>query len=156
MSEHFWEGAVWVYHADIVNDGSNSGNHIYSIVPGGGNEMEILYGQLVNGDTSARVATIMIDDGANQITRFLALTLGAGGVHGFPISNVVTAAGAGSGPYVRLIVAGSMRLRANVDAIAVSENTGLAIACRIRGGIPTVTLTSPTDAVETVNMNQVF
>ena len=42
--------ATWVYHADVTNDGTNSGNHLYVVQPGAGNEMELLYGSLANDD----------------------------------------------------------------------------------------------------------
>lgn len=160
MSEDYWDGALWVYHADIVNDGSNSGNHIYLMTVGAGNELEVLYGSILNGDASNRVAFVRIDDGAELIAPLLGdlegITLNSGQSHGFPYAPAEASGGAAAGAGARYLMAGAMRLRAQVTAIAVSQDSAFGIACRIRGEIPTVVLTSPTDAVETVNTNRVF
>lgn len=153
MSEDYWDGANWVFEADITNDGSNSGNHVYTITVGAGNELEILYGNILNGDTSARTASAVIDDGSTTTAFMESLSLGAGAQAGFPHAN---AAGTIETGPTRFIVAGTMRIVVTVASVATSQDTALAIACRIRGGIPTVVLTSPTDAVEVVNTNRVF
>lgn len=160
MSENYWEGGLWVYHADIVNDGSNSGNHTYSIAQAAGDEMEVLYGIFLNGDTSNRTLQALIDDGANTLAALLGdiggFTLNAGASQGFPVADPRASAGGGSSGGIRYIVAGAMRLRFVLGSVAVSQDSALGIVCRIRGAIPTVTLTSPADAVETVNTNRVF
>ncbi len=147
-------GNVWVYHADIVNDNTNSGNHIYSVVPGDGNAMEILYGSLLNGDTSTRTGNVWIQDaaGGNQITRLLNETLGAGALRSFPTIGIGDAVEAQGG---RFFVYGNMALRGEVLAVATDQDSAFALAALVRGALPTVTLTSPTSAVETVNTNAV-
>lgn len=155
----YWDGALWVYHADITNNGSNSGNHTYAVVPGAGNEMEVLYGLILNGDASNRTAGVLIKDGAggNIISRILSsFTLNAGISHAYPVADERSATGAGINAGARIIIGGTIELSATFASIAVSQDTAFAIVCRIRGGLPTVTLTSPTDAVEVVNTNQVF
>ncbi len=160
MSEDYWDGALWVFHADIVNDVTNSGPHTYSIVPGAGNEMELLYGTFLNGDTSNRTFQAVIDDGANSLGTFVGdpggITLNLGESHGFPVAEARLAAGTGTAAGQRFIIAGTMRLRFILQAVSVNQDSALGFVCRIRGGLPTVTLTSPTDAAETVNTNQVF
>ncbi len=166
MSEDYWAGATWVYADIITNDGSNSGNHTRSIVPGDGNEMELLYGLLFNGDASARAAKVVIGTGggtpnftgfANVMYLLLptGLNLAATTPTPFPVSDDVGSGGA-SGQGARHVISSSMELFSQINSIAVSKPTRFAVACRIRGGIPTVTLTSPTDATEAVDINQVM
>lgn len=149
----YWDGATWVYRATITNDGSNSGNHIYNISPGEGNEMEFLYGTVLNGDTATRTIHIEIDDGSDdQVMVNYTISTAAGiRAHVFP-----TVANENRPNMTRYILSGPMRLRLSVLALATSENSEIGIACRIRGNVPTVTLTSPTDAVEVVSTNRVM
>ncbi len=160
MSEDYWEGAIWVFQARILNDGSNAGDHVYAVSPGVGNELEVLYGNIINSDSgSARNASIDIDDGSNLLTRVLTLSTP---VANADVSFFSAPGNASSGNSLvgitsgKIMIAGGMRLVATVFALAVNQDSFFAIACRIRGGLPTVTFTSPTDATETVNPNQVF
>lgn len=157
MSEDYWEGATWVYYANITNDGSNSGSHIYVVVPGAGNEMEVLYGEVDNDDTSTRsVFGTIEDDSGNLLYRIIpdAMAATAGTAISFPVTDEVGADAGGASR--RLFVSGTMALRFTVGAVAVSQDTAFAIVCRIRGSVPTVTLISPTNAVEVVDTNRVF
>lgn len=157
-NEDYWAGALWVYHADITNDGSNSGNHQYVVTPGAGNEMRVLYGTLANDDTSTRASEVWIRDAGG---RLIARLRGrgnavAGDDRSFPLSNVSGSLDESSIGGSEIVVAGAMDIIAVVESVATSQDTAFAIVCRIRGGIPTVVLTSPTDAVETVNTNRTF
>lgn len=156
MSEDYWAGAVWVYHANITNNGSNSGNHVYAVSPGVGNEMELLYGSIRNLDAAARTANVEIDDGTNIFVSLVtAVSISASARTSFPgASSVASSSPVAAGS--RIILAGGMRLNATLAAVAVSQDSRFGIACRIRGGVPTVTLTSPADAVEVVDINRVF
>ncbi len=159
MSEDHWEGATWVFHADITNDGTNSGDHVYAVVPGGGNEMEILYGRVLNGDTSSR--TIIVEIGSDSTpSEILALmvpttSITAGSTIPFPTTDEFSNSSAVQG-VSRWLIAGTMALFVQVAAVAINQDTAFSVVGRVRGGVPTATLTSPTDAVETVNVNQVF
>lgn len=161
MSEDWWDGALWVYIATITNNGANSGAHVYNMVPGAGNEVELLYGHILNGDTSARVCKVnMTDDEANALAALLddlaGISLTGGVTNSFPMGgDVPAAAGSGAGP-TRFMVAGTMALNIQAAAVGTSQDTRVAIVCRIRGGVPTVTLTSPTGATEAVVKNQVY
>jgi hypothetical protein len=154
----YWEGATWVYRANIVNDGVNAGNHVYLVSPGAGNEMEILYGSLLNGDATNRSALARIEDDEGNILAeiLLAFTLNAGIRASFPAVDEAAATGMGLAAGSRLILSGAMQARFQISSVAVSEDTAFAIVCRIRGARPTVTLTSPTGATETVDKDQVF
>lgn len=157
--EDYWHGATWCYHATITNDGSNSGNHVYVVVPGVGNEMEILYGEITQGDAAGRVAFVRIDAGAGTsvMGRLIrSATIGAGLIRSYPNGGGGSADDDSIGAGARLIVSGAMRIVAQVAAIAVSENTAFALVARVRNGPGTVTLTSPTDAVEVVQTDGMF
>lgn len=153
--EGYWDGALWAYHADITNDGSNSGNHLYSLVPGAGNELEFLQGTLFNGDAVGRTGLAIIHDaaGGNVLHTLRSVSIAATDFLDLP--NLSSGSNA-SGMSNRIFVAGTMDLLFQVNAMAVSKESRCGIVCRIRGGLPTVTLTSPADAVEVVNMNQVY
>ncbi len=156
MSEEYWDGALWVYQADITSDAMDAGDHIYTVVPGAGNELEVLYGSLFNGDTSSRAANIQANDGTNLIKHLGNESLGAGTF--LPIFSVgpsntadtILAMG-------RLILAGTLQLVAQVSAVAVNQDTAFALVCRIRGAIPTVTeAMSAGTPVVSINREQVF
>ncbi len=115
--------------------------------------MRIMDGELFNGDTSGRSATIeKRTDGADRMTTIHNATLGAGAV--FSLLPTVASAAV---PFFSqgIFLAGGMDLRLTLAAVAVSEDSRLGITARIDGGIPSVTLTSPTDATETVNEDKV-
>ncbi len=157
---------TWVYIADITNDGSNSGNHIYEVTPGAGNEMKILYGYLYNGDSSSRVGNVRIHDVSgqgstsnlsDQLADFvpIATTLGAGQRGSFP-TNDEFGDNTAAVMHTPFRIAGDMTIWARLASVAINQDSQFSIVCRIRGGIPAVVLTSPTDAVEVVHRNQVF
>lgn len=157
----YWSGATWVLRAIITNDACCSGTHNYAVVPGEGSEMEILYGTTTNADSAGRVASVRIldADGGNVLTSFGELTITAGERFPFPSSDgslsgthTEIAARAGN----RYTVSGTMALEFNIAAIAVNQDSRFAVVCRIRGSVPTVTLTSPSGATEAVSTNKVF
>lgn len=152
-----WDGATWVYNADITNDGANSGTHTYTVVPGAGNEAMLMYGTLTNLDTAGRTGFVEITDGTNLLGRLIpSSTFDANTIHGFPTSSTLAAAGQGVDPAHPLFLSGTMELVGEIAAIAVSQDTEFAIVMRIRGLAPTVTLSSPTSAVEVVNTDAIF
>lgn len=156
MNKDYWDGAVWVYRATITNDGSNSGTHEYDIVPGAGNELEVLYAQLFNGDATGRNGGMNIKDadGGKSIGEIRNASISATDTLALP--NRSSGSNADGGVGQRIIVAGTMSLVLSVASLAVLKESRLGIACRIRGGLPTVTLTSPTDATEAIQTNRVF
>ena len=157
MSEDYWEGRTWVYHADILNDETNSGTHSYEVSPGRGNELEVLYGRLLNLDSTARTVNANVDDDAgNQIGHMIPTNFSLTQAQriGFPVIDEANSNAAVNSN--RWFLSGAMTLQVEIASIAVSQDTVFSISCRIRGGLPTVTLTSPTGATETVNRNQVY
>lgn len=153
MIEKYWDGATWVYQADITNDGSNSGNHDYSLTQGEGDEMEVLYGNVLNGDVASRTVTLEVRDPSGEVLyRMELVSVGAGVYTNFPHGDAAPATAAQA---KRLILSGPMILFARVASVATSQDSAFGIVARIRGGVPTVTLASPTDAVEVVNTNRV-
>lgn len=155
MSEDYWDGALWIYQADITNGAGGAGDQTYTLTVGTGNELEVLYGEVFNGDTSARVVTVIIDDGTNQITQILNLTAGAGARVAFPVSTTQgDSAGVAAG--ARLIVAGTMRIVVRVAAVALSQDSALGLACRIRGGVPSVVEAGASTPTININTEQVF
>lgn len=158
MSKDYWAGALWVYQATITSDGADAGDHIYTLTVGAGNELEVLYGTILNGDTSARNVRVDIDDGANRLGQLLfAVAANAAAYQSFPVAPVEAAGGNVSGAGARYIVAGAMRIVATVFAVAVNQDSAFSIVCRIRGGVPTVaeTMSAGTPTI-LINTEQVF
>lgn len=153
--DEYWGGRTWTYAADVTNDVTNSGTHEYDTVPGAGNEMEVLYGLLKNDDTSARTGFARIRDTTEafelgRVTPSFSIT--AGQHLPFPVVDEAGSAGASRG---RWIITGTMQLNVELLSVAVSQDSAFHLVARIRGGLPTVTITSPTGATETVSLNAV-
>ncbi len=137
MSEDYWDGGTWVYQADITNDAMDAANQIYTITPGVGNEMEVLYGSLFNGDTSARNGNVRINDpSANLILHLANESVTAGAF--IPVLSVGPSNTIDTHNYGRVILSGAMRLVVTITAVAVSEDSALGLVCRIRGSLPLV------------------
>ena len=49
-----------------------------------------------------------------------------------------------------------MQVVANLEAVALSQDSAFAICCRIRGGVPTVAETGASTPTINVNTEQVF
>jgi hypothetical protein len=154
----YWEGATFIYYIRIVNDGSNSGNHEIEISPGVGNELEILYGSIFNGDTAARTILCIIQGQDSSEYSYLLprnFSLGAGLKVPFPVTDEVEGGGALSGAR-RLIVSGDMKLYVRIASVGLSQDSEFGVIMRTRGDAPAVTVTSPTGATETVRENRVL
>ena len=146
--------ALFHYRSTIVNAVGASGAHDHSIVPGRGNMMRFLYGTLLNGDTAGRALTVQLLTTGNFILTNLlgAVTVAAGARRNFPTDEVsADGGGVGSTP---LYVAGDDQFFVRLAAVAVSENSEFAFVALMSAGEPTVTITSPTAAVETVSESE--
>lgn len=144
-------GATWTFRATITNDGANSGNHIYDFSPGARSEFEVLYGSIFNGDAAGRGAQVRILNPDDDIVGDMVpntFTLATGARMPFPATDEI-ADNAGVSTR-RWIITGNMAVSVRVNSVAVSQDSAVGITVRIRGAIPTVTLTSPTGATETV------
>ena len=152
--EGYWDGATWVYEATLINGGT-SGSIVALIVPGAGNEMELLYGTITNQDTSTRASVVIIesDDGANLGLFLNSDNVGAGGTAMFPNTNATIARLPGG---QRNLISGEMQLRVQLTSVAASQDFRVAVVCRIRGGVPTVTATVTSGGSETVRTEKVF
>lgn len=142
MTEDYWDGALWVYHSHVTHQaGEGAGTIRWTTVPGAGNEMEILYGEIRNDDTVARTAKVVIDDGnaAQVLATLVEVGCDAAQNQGFPVSDAPSAGGTQVSAGARFIIAGTMRIVAEVAAVADSQDASFGIVCRLRGGVPTVT-----------------
>lgn len=149
----YWGGATWVYHATITNDSDGSGDIIVDITPGVGNEMEVLYGQIINGDTATRTCNAEIEDASGNVFAIpQSASTSAGSNTGFPSAANSTVT---SRPR-RFILSGTQHLILTAVSIAASQDASFACVARIRGGVPTVTETgNGTSPTITVNIERV-
>lgn len=154
-------GATWVFRVTITNDGANSGTHEVDITPGARNDMWLLYGSIRNGDASTRTAQIVIeDDSANILASLIpgfanGVALTANDSFPWP-TNDETGASAANVIHQPLMLAGAMNLHNQLTSVAVSQDSSVSVVARIRGALPTITITSPTGATETVDTNRIF
>jgi len=154
-----WEGATWAFQGTIANGAGGAGDQTYAVTPGEGNELEVLYGEVLNGDTVARNVSVQVDDGTNifAFVPWNGLSLGAGSRQGFPQAITGTSANLLGAVPTRLIVSGSMRLLVTVAAVAASQDSALGLVARLRGPtLPTVTLAGASTPTLTTNVNRVF
>ena len=154
----YWGGSLYVYQATII--GSAAASHRYDIEPGEGNEFQMLWGTLFNGDTTARSPSSLIysdDTFSFVLTRFLnTSTIGAGSYRNFP-ADASYGSDAGQSAASRILMAGKMVLRVQLSSVAISQDSALAFACRLRGDPPTVTR-SVTSGIDSgvVNVDELY
>ncbi len=153
MSDGYWDGALWVFHADITRDGSTTGTDTIDIVPGEGDEMEVLYGEISHDDPASRQVRATISDaaGGNRMVNLMSQAITNSFVN-FPQEGT---AGTEAGT-TRRFMAGPMSLRLTAESLAVLKKAVYAVVCRIRGGVPTVTVVKPADSTLSTNTNRVM
>ncbi len=157
MSEDYWDGANWIYEVNIANDDQGAANIAVEIVPGAGNEMELLYAGLQQLDTVGRTISILIEDDTDNIIAILSeLSLTENQRIHLPMSNNEASTARVSSAGARLIISGNQVLRFQVASVALSQDAKFAVVCRIRGGVPTVTETGGGVIVVTINTEKVF
>ena len=145
------DGAEWVLQGTIVTDGTNAGNAIVRIDVGKGNVVEVLHGKMKHTDGSSRAVTVIKRDPSdNEVARFMSNSF-ANGEQNFPQEGTT---GVETAPNDR-IVSGDEDIEMKVASMSISSIFTFSISLWIWGGVPTVTLTSPTGATETTNTKQV-
>lgn len=149
--KEYWAGALWVLQGTIANAGT-AGSATVTISPGQGNELEVLYGKMQHDDASSRAVTVIArDDDDNEIARFFSNSF-ANSQQNLPQEGTT---GVETAP-TRRIVAGTMDIQMQVASLGANQTFTFSLCCRIRGGPPSVALTSAAGATETTNKNQVF
>ena len=151
-------GRTWVFQGTVTED-ATAGTHISSltVVPGAGNEMEVLYGNFTAGAGAANLATALIDDGSNNIAFLMnSLSLASGQIASFPYTGTQVA-DSRVNVISPIIISGTMRLIMRISTATVSLTHAFSVACRIKGGLPTATLADNVGTpVLTTNTNLVF
>lgn len=150
----YWEGATWVYHTTITNGAGGGGTIEFTIVPGAGTELEILYGEIINGDTVARTCKVhILDDDDNRLGIIQSKSVSAAVHLPFPTNGTADLAELGT---TRLIVSREMKIYVAVESVAASQDATLALVCRIRGALPAVAEAGNSTPTITINKEQVF
>lgn len=156
-TEEYWEGRLFLYHGEITNGAGGGGNISWVIIPGRGNELELLYGHLQNGDTAGRTGSINIetDTSGELVTRPLtSSSFAAGARRFFPVAEP-SADNTTAGP-ARWIISGIQRISVTMGAVAASENAVFSFAARLRGGMPGITEAGNSTPTIAINVEQVF
>ncbi len=133
-------------------------NPVYDIIPGVGNEFQILAIEILNNDTLSRVVEAFLDDGTNHLVRILKvanLPTADHLVYPQAVAQVAEEAIAAVG--LGMLVSGTMRLRFQGTSFAVDQEMGISLILRVRGGIPAVDASvNVGNMTETVRTEQVF
>ncbi len=160
MSEQIdtWPGGVtYLALVSVTNDGSNAGDHTYEFEPGIGHEFQVMWVRVQNRDTVARTVFADILDGAGNVSVTLieGVSAAAAATRSWPAAEPSSDGNAISGG-CSVMVSGTMTLRLQVTAVATSQDSLVSVGLRIRGDAPTITITSPTDAVEVTTTDRTF
>lgn len=152
----YWDGALWIYQADVTNGAGGAGVQSYTVTTVAGSEMELLYGEFFNGDTLGVVLTVTIDDGTNELIELMSLTADAASRHSFPHSDTPAVGGTHLSSGSRIFLGGGMRIVGSTASVAASQDTAFALVCRIRGAVPTVVEAGASTPTINVNVERVF
>lgn len=137
MTQYTWPaGGTLQYHSSITNGAGGGGNISVQVQPGQGNECLLLYGQVTNGDTSARNVSVSIrDDGDDSEDIFIvpAESVAAAGTMGFP-HDIDNAASGGI-----FLFSGRQQLILTVESVAAAQDAKFTLAIRCLHGVPTIT-----------------
>lgn len=156
-TEEYWEGRLFVYHATVTNGAGGDGDISFLTVPGQGNELEILYGHLHNGDTVGRTGTIDVetDTGGQLVARLMpSVAFAAAARRFFPSSELSGDNLAATAK--RWIISGTQRMNATIAAVGASDDVTFAFAARLRGGMPTITEAGASTPTITINEERVY
>ena len=96
-----------------------------------------------------------IDDGTNAIVQIFTINPTANTNYYFPDANTPTA---GSAAGQRYMISGTMRLVLTAQTSTISGTQTFAVACRLKGAVPTTATLADTVGVPTLttNTNRVF
>ena len=150
-------GKTFIYQGTVINSGGISDVSI-ALVPGRGNEFELLTLEISHNDATASTINVLLRDAAagNTVGTLAAVaSVTANSVVRVPAvgTAVITT---GNFPQLTrpIMVSGVMELFANAVAIDDLEGITVAILGRVYGGLPTITASPVAD--ETANTESVF
>lgn len=153
--DEYWSGGTFVYHGTIENGGGGGGSVNWKLSPGVGNELELLYGLITNGDTVSRSTQGRLrNDGGDTLVDILENSSQSAATSRSIIDALGAVARVGDGR--RLIVSGDMDIFLNASSLAAGQDATIALVCRFRGGVPTVTEVGNSTPVITVNTEKVY
>lgn len=154
--EHGIAARQFTFQGTAVNGAGGAGDQSLTVTTVAGGRFEVLSFDVLNGDTSNRTATAVIDDGAgNRITAFLNGTINAGVEQSHPTAAGTAATATVAAAGTRMIVAGALnRFVITVAAVAASENSAFAISLKVWGPAPTCTLAGASTPTLTTNTSR--
>ncbi len=146
--------ATWILQGTVAGDNAGGADYACTVTPGVGNELDVLYGDILHNDTSGRLTQVVSRGDGDEILATLIQETLTNARRGFPDSD--TRAAPPSSP-LRLLLSGGMNLIFSVDAMAQDKLMTFALCGRINGGVPTVATTvSAGTKTETINTNKVI
>lgn len=160
VDEGYWTGATWVYQSDIANGAGGAGVQSVTVVPGAGNELEFLYGSIVNAAGANEEFEAKITDDDDNFIVTIAKDKVVADTNAMNYPAAPGGGNSGDDPFGsaagRYIVSGTMKLVFITTSISASQNCQFAMTCRVRGGAPTATESGASTPVITINKEQVF
>lgn len=158
MDEENYEGALFLYTATVINSGGISTVSV-QLVPGAGNEFELLYATISHNDATASTMNVLFrDENAVTVLPFYDALASVTQNSVLKIPPLGTVAGTGgndlaAGPG-RLLLAGDMDFFMSAVDIDDLEGITVSIVGRVFGGVPTITASPVAD--ETVTNERVL
>jgi len=153
-------GATWVFQGTVLED-ATAGTHISSltVTPGAGNEMQLLYFDILAGAGAANITGVFIRDavGGNIIARLVnGLSLASGQFISGPSTGAAVANNV-LNVVSPIKISGAMAFILQISTATVSLTHTFAVACRIKGALPTATLADSVGVPTlTTNTSSVF
>jgi len=157
-------GATWVFQGSVAED-ATAGTHVctLTVTPGAGNEMQVLYGRILEGNTAtAQLPIARITDGTNLLADFINGIVDTSANIGRSFPSLVAPANnanqfVGTVMQSNLMVSGTQVLLLQVSTAAVSVTQTFAVVARIKGEKPTAVLNDTIGtSTNTVNTNHTF
>lgn len=151
-----WAGRTWVHDQTVTNGATGGASTIgILVVPGKGNEMELISAIVQNLDAVNRFSRILILTPAGAVMDIPNITLQniPAGHQGFPVpgpEDALPSSDESFGPG-RRIISGEMQLQMQNLATDASQDARFGIVARVRGRKPTVTAEGNADFTTVVN-----
>ncbi len=156
MSDGYWDGATFLYVADITNGGGGAGTQSYTLTAPGGTEFEVMYVKVSNDEAScARLVTVAITgDGGEAGPRLIGASTAAGTFRVWPA--VGTNDDNGFLGFARVVISGGMALTITIVDVTLSEDTAVFVGLRIRSGVPGILEVGASTPVINIDVEKVF
>ncbi len=150
----YWsKRGLFAYQADITNGAGGAGAHTYTGTIPDGSAFEILYGNVLQGDPTARVVIFEINDGSGNVLYRVDQLQSQDTRYAIPST---TNTAFEQGVATRWILGSGFNILVTVVDVAASENSAFAVVGVFYGDIPTWVEAGASTPVININLEGVF